>query len=167
MNWEAIGALGEVLGAVGVILTLVYLAYQIRQNTIQLEQNTTTARAAAQTASNLTLRENRQSIFQTSEMASIFETGNADPSKLSSTELLRYRLLMSNITEVMLEIYTQAFTTKFSPETWDTQGKSLVARVLSVPGGQWFWANFQDNYPASFRVAVDEILAANPGKNGI
>ena len=33
MNWEAIGAVGEVLGAVGVILTLGYLAMQIRQNT--------------------------------------------------------------------------------------------------------------------------------------
>ena len=33
MNWEAIGAIGEVLGAIGVIVTLAYLAVQIRQNT--------------------------------------------------------------------------------------------------------------------------------------
>ena len=33
MNWEAIGAIGEVLGAIGVIVTLGYLAIQIRQNT--------------------------------------------------------------------------------------------------------------------------------------
>lgn len=163
MNWEAIGAVGEVVGAIGVILTLVYLAYQIRQNTFQLEQNTVTARAAAQTASNVTLRENRQSIFATSEMASIFETGNADPAKLNSTELLRYRLLMQNITEVMLEIYTQAFETRFAPETWGTQGKSLVVRVLSVPGGQWFWSLYQDNYPSNFRAQVDEILAGHGG----
>lgn len=159
MNWEALGAIGEIVGATGVIITLVYLAYQIRQNTIQLEQNTKTARAAAQTASNVTLRENRQSIFQTSEMASIFEAGNSDPTELSSTELLRYRLLMANITEVMLEIYTQAFITEFAPETWNTQGRTLVARVLSVPGGQWFWMNYQDNYPVNFRAEVDQILA--------
>ncbi len=158
MNWEAIGAVGEVVGAIGVIFTLVYLAYQIKQNTIQLEQNTITARAAAQTATNVTLREVRQSIYQTSEMAFIFETGNSDPTKLNSTDLLRYRLLMSNVTEVMLEIYTQAFTTKFAPEIWDTQGKSLVARILSVPGGEWFWSRYQDNYPSSFRGAVNEIL---------
>ena len=29
MNWEAIGAVGEILGAAGVIVTLVYLARQI------------------------------------------------------------------------------------------------------------------------------------------
>ena len=39
MNWEAIGAVGEVLGAIGVIATLVYLAVQIRQNSTVLEQN--------------------------------------------------------------------------------------------------------------------------------
>ena len=32
MNWEAIGAIGEIVGAVAVILTLGYLAVQIRQN---------------------------------------------------------------------------------------------------------------------------------------
>ena len=32
MNWEAIGAIGEVLGAAAVVATLGYLAVQIRQN---------------------------------------------------------------------------------------------------------------------------------------
>ena len=33
MNWEAIGAVGEILGAIAVLLSLAYLAVQIRQNT--------------------------------------------------------------------------------------------------------------------------------------
>ena len=33
MNWEALGAIGEIVGAVAVIATLGYLAVQIRQNT--------------------------------------------------------------------------------------------------------------------------------------
>ena len=37
MNWEAIGAVGEVLGAIGVIVTLIYLAWQIQQNNRQLK----------------------------------------------------------------------------------------------------------------------------------
>ncbi len=36
MNWDAIGALGEVLGALTVLVTLGYLAIQIRQNTAAL-----------------------------------------------------------------------------------------------------------------------------------
>ena len=33
MNWDAIGAIGEVIGALAVFITLGYLAIQIRQNT--------------------------------------------------------------------------------------------------------------------------------------
>ena len=33
MNWEAIGAIGEVIGAFAVVITLLYLSVQIRQNT--------------------------------------------------------------------------------------------------------------------------------------
>ena len=33
MNWDAIGAIGEVVGAIAVVATLFYLAFQIRQNT--------------------------------------------------------------------------------------------------------------------------------------
>jgi len=32
LNWEAIGAIGEIAGAVGVIATLIFLGVQIRQN---------------------------------------------------------------------------------------------------------------------------------------
>ena len=36
MNWDAIGAIGEILGAIVVIATLGYVAVQIRQNGIFL-----------------------------------------------------------------------------------------------------------------------------------
>ena len=32
MNWDAIGAIGEVVGALSVLLTLIYLAKQIKDN---------------------------------------------------------------------------------------------------------------------------------------
>ena len=35
INWEAIGAVGEILGAVAVVATLFYLATQIRRSTAQ------------------------------------------------------------------------------------------------------------------------------------
>ena len=38
MNWEAMGAIGEVVGAIAVVLTLAYLAIQVRQNSNALDQ---------------------------------------------------------------------------------------------------------------------------------
>ena len=40
MNWDAIGAVGEVSGAVAVVVTLIYLAGQLRQNTQALRSST-------------------------------------------------------------------------------------------------------------------------------
>ena len=165
MNWEAIGAIGEIVGAAGVVLTLAYLANQIRQNTIQLEQNTLAAKAAAQNASNESLRENRKSIFASLEMSEIYLLGNQKPEALDEVSKLRYRLIMMNVTETMLEIYTQTLITNFSPETWRTQGTTLVNRVLATPGGQWFWATFADNYTAEFRAEVDRILLQHSSKS--
>ena len=39
MNWDALGAIGEVVGAIAVVATLAYLAVQIRQNN-KLSQTT-------------------------------------------------------------------------------------------------------------------------------
>ena len=43
MNWEAIGALGEVLGAVSVLITLLYLSRQINASNKALDTTGATA----------------------------------------------------------------------------------------------------------------------------
>jgi hypothetical protein len=58
VNWEAIGAIGEVVGALGVIATLVYLAAQIRQNSNVVRSATRQAISTAQTELGLQLAGN-------------------------------------------------------------------------------------------------------------
>ena len=45
MNWDAIGAIGEVTGAIAVLVTLIYLAVQLRHSTEQARQANAIARA--------------------------------------------------------------------------------------------------------------------------
>ncbi len=40
MDWEALGAIGEMVGAIAVVATLGYLAIQLRQNTKSVHANT-------------------------------------------------------------------------------------------------------------------------------
>ena len=39
MNWEALGAIGELIGALAVVITLGFLIAQLRLNTRALEEN--------------------------------------------------------------------------------------------------------------------------------
>ena len=158
MNWEAVGAIGEIIGAGGVIVTLVYLAYQIRQNTRRIEQNTLHAKTTAVNASNTALREPRESIYQSAEMTEIFMLGNANPAELDEVPRLRYRLLLQNIVDSILEVYNQTLVTGYSPETWATQGETLVWRIFGTNGGRWFWGNYADTYPTPFQDEINRIL---------
>ena len=47
MNWDALGAVGEIAGAIAVVITLFYLAVQTKRNTAAV---TTESARAAETA---------------------------------------------------------------------------------------------------------------------
>ena len=165
MNWEAIGAIGELLGAAGVIATLGYLAFQIRQNTQQLAQNERSSIAAAVYSSATALRENRRTVFESSELTEIWLKGMSHPSELDEKDSYRFRLAMQNSVDAFWDIHSQTILTGFSPESWEAQGVTAVKRVVASPGGRWFWARFRETYPNEFRVEVDRILASNSGDN--
>ena len=47
MNWDAIGAIGEIVGAAAVVVTLIYVAVQVRQNTKSMDESLELALAQA------------------------------------------------------------------------------------------------------------------------
>lgn len=151
MNWDALGAVAETISAIGVVVTLVYLA-------VQIKDNTRASRAGAVNASNLALRENRQAIFASPEVFDLFYRGNSNPLDLSEMELVRYRIMIQNVVESILDVYVQNFSTGYSPESWRTQGVTLIQRILGNSGGEWFWKNYANAYPPDFRAEVDQIL---------
>jgi len=158
MNWEAIGAIGEAIGAVGVIVTLVYLAYQIRQNTQQLAQNERTAMAGAVNTAATSYRENRRYIYTSKEVSEITLKGLKDPTSLDESESYRFRLIVQNLADALCDIHAQTVLMGFAPETWQTQGRNVAVRVLTTPGGRWFWEQYSAEYPAPFQAEIERIL---------
>ena len=61
MNWEAIGAIGEVLGALAVVITLMYLALQLKEN----------AKGLRVQSLNETFRERSEMMRELQDMSSI------------------------------------------------------------------------------------------------
>ena len=153
MNWEAIGAVGELVGAAGVIATLGYLAFQIRQNTRQMQASVANASARA-------LRDARRSVYESAEVTEIWLKGMSHPDELSENDFYRFRILMQNAIDSIWDIHSQTKMTDLSTEIWDSQGVTVVERIVASPGGRRIWTQFRNTYPSEFSVEIDRILAS-------
>ncbi len=85
MNWDAIGAIGEIVGALAVVVTLAYLALQIRASTKESEANAFTVTGAQ---FNVTLS-------HLMEHADVWAKGNAG-SELSAAEQIVFDALVKS-----------------------------------------------------------------------
>ena len=136
MNWEAIGAIGEVLGAVAVILTLAYLAVQIRQNT---------SSTRASTYSNTTDGWANYMQFQTSEDIELLVSLATRPSELSTAEFYRGYYLCRVMFRRMEHDYFQFKVGTFEPKTWNAYVRSFKEDTFSNPAIQVMW-KLQSDY---------------------
>ena len=131
MNWEMLGAVGEILGAAGVIATLGYLAHQVQANT----------RAARHTAERELYDGSRTILSQLSgdrELARIYRLGLSGHESLDADELVQFSSLLLQMTNDWQRAYLFA-------ETGDIDARNMWANqrirrdVASTPGYQeWF-----------------------------
>ena len=82
MNWDAIGAVGEILGALAVFVTLVYLAIQIRHAREQ-------ARVSVQQLRNSTFRDIFLAVAQNPQITAVLtKAESARTPDIESEEML-------------------------------------------------------------------------------
>ena len=141
MNWEAIGAVGEILGAAGVIITLVYLASQLRQNTRALrsesyqhwnEVSSSYAQFTAQHAHTISEIEKLDSLNQlTPEQEKIFGMWSLLATSQAETAFLQHRggTLDDDVFESRMRAYIGFFVaSRLSIESWP-----LFIRPINTP----------------------------------
>jgi len=133
MNWQAIGAIGELLGAAAVFLSLLYLAQQIKANT-----------RSSETASRQNVaKEFRDWVrsFLTCDPEH-FSLGLSDypdiPFRARSDfcHQMHDLILFYQSTQAMHEAGTL-------PDESHEPYRAWVAAVLSTPGGGNFWSEWQ------------------------
>jgi hypothetical protein len=150
MNWDAIGAIGEVIGALAVFLTLGYLAVQIRQNTKAV-------RASALDSSVNAVNAVRVAMFESAEVAAIYGKGLENPDELDDEEKVRFRLLVHTILWAVWNIYAQTEYGGLSKSIWAAQ-LPLLDRVINSHGGIWFWDQYRMEFDEKFRDEVDKVM---------
>lgn len=163
MDWQVIGAIGEVLGAAGVILTLGYLAKQIkhtREATLQATRHAGSTRASAML----------DTLVNNPDTSRLFLRGAASDPSLEPHDLLSYRsflLQQAWIWQDMWEqeqegLLSQGFAESFHAARRDTMG---------APGWQaWFevrkhWLG--SDFRAFLESELEHVNEYKPGGVGL
>jgi len=118
VNWEAIGAIGEIIGALAVVLTLGYLATQIRQNT-KAERNTAMQQLLSASAATNNL------IAGDEQLASTLSKGFRDPRSLSDAERLQVNAQFIGLMQHMDGALHRYRSGLLDDEIWATPNNSL------------------------------------------
>ena len=148
MNWEAIGAVGEILGAIAVLVTLGYLAAQIRQNTRAM-------RAAAVSA-----------VYDTHTMTEYNERYIMLVLKAQRSEALTAEErvhMVERFTTIMrgLEsLWYQQQLGVLSPRQFENH-LDLVRWATSTPVARRMWIQVAPNFEPGFRELVDRESIAD------
>lgn len=141
VNWDAIGALGEIVGAIAVLLTLVYLALQTRQNTEAVRHAFV---RGVQEDANLW----RYKIVENPDVSELFRHGLRDPESLSANDRYRFRMLL----DALVFHWEHAVLTGVELPVVN------LKRVLSQPGGRWYWSRARDVLSPEFIEFVERRL---------
>ena len=128
MNWEMIGAVGEVGGAIAVVVTLVYLARQVREGSKQTKINTSITLAAI-------AQDGFAPIYNHPEYVYLWQQGLEDVTKLTDAELKIFCMFFDRQLfnfETAITAYEEgAYDAKLF-ESWLT----LWALLINSSGGQ-------------------------------
>jgi len=129
MNWEAIGAIGEIAGAIAVVVTLVYFAMQLRQYTTGLRSATF----------HTTMQEfNQINVAQLDpNLADLFDRGMDDPDSLTSTENYQFVWIVRVYVNIWENMYQQ-FLQGACPESYWLPYARQAKVALATPGGRAF-----------------------------
>ena len=151
MNWDMIGALGEVFGALAVVLTLVYLARQVREGAAQDRRHQ--AMQAAQASIH-----NVDALARDPALADIWLRGLKDGSLLDAAETVRFGSIIVNIFqtfEITFEFGREGGLHGFRAEADRNSLKDIVAS----PGAQRWWADRRHWFSDDFQAEVDQCIA--------
>ena len=148
MNWEAIGAVGEILGATAVVISIIYLATQIRQNSQAVKSES--VRQLLSQSSNLFLG------TATSPEIIAAQTEHMPGQQAITEDEQRLDMLASAIFTNFENGYYQ-YTSGSLPEEIFLSYERRVSAMLQVSWARSHWELRSTRYGDSFREFVNGL----------
>lgn len=154
MNWDAIGAIGEIAGAVAVIATLVYLAIQIRDGA-------RASRSAAVTDATTAMQAFYQQLGGDPGASQLFLNALTDPDSLSREDEFQYLMLMHSQFVGFQRCFFLAQEGTLDVGLRDSIGTAVMA-ANNLPGMARYWKHRKAFFQPEFVTWVEGLLQQQP-----
>ena len=152
MNWDAVGAIGEIIGAVVVVITLLYLAIQIRQTSKSIE-------VAALRDTTAQWNQWSELLATTPDLAAIVVRGNQSYRQLSDEEALRYGAYVQSFFDNIESSRNLNILHEVDKDLEVIE--AIVRRRITVNGFYEWWTENTQDYDSGFVDWVEKIHAAD------
>ena len=146
MNWEAIGAIGEIIAAAAVVFSFVYLAAQIRQNTQQVEEQCRTQRQNGLLGARSAFTEWRSLVIQDATVAAIWKKGSDSLELLNEEERVRMDSSFWSHQNALL------------PDEISAREQEVLRAWINEPGGKVAWEQKRSQVTRAFLDYVESNL---------
>lgn len=150
MDWDALGAIGEIVGAGAVVVTLVYLAFQIRQNTRSNQVS-----AEIQALEQLSKWVTRISTDKDAQRLWDLVADGSEP--LSAEDSGQYLWIMGELFWLVESAFVQYRRGYLSKAAWMRFERTLVGTLNNKLTREW-WENREVPHSPEFRGYVDQLL---------
>jgi len=150
VNWEALGAIGEIVGAVGVIITLAYLAVQIRQNTAMTQ-------SSIEVESSKQLTSFAETVALDRDLQRIWDQVSDSDTTLDLEEHRQWLWLLVAFFHKAEGFWVQHQRGLLSQETWAEWERAMFGFLQNQVGRDW-WNQRAVIYAPEFYDFVDRLL---------
>lgn len=148
MDWDAVGAVGEIVAAIAVVLSLLYLATQIKSQNRE-------SRVGALHDISAGFRE-ATSKFATADMTEIMVKAEVDFDQLTDAEALRFVILSGQLLRAWEEAFIQFQENRLDERGWNAIMK-YYQNILGSTAMQHVWSIRSDYFDHEFAAFVDSL----------
>ena len=152
MNWNAIGAVGEILGAIAVFVSLIYLALQTRNNTRAL-------RSSAFHQVRESFSEVSLAMAADPDLAVLVDRAIRNDQGLTENEIIRYNYFLTTFVRRGESAYFQSSEGTLQMEAWKGIKVTIVSALGNDYGVAWLTRSsgrFTKDYIDEISEAVNE-----------
>lgn len=149
MNWDAVGAIGEVVGGVGVIASLLYLA-------VQTPQNTRAVRVASFHQVSDSFSELSLAVVQDPSLASLLRRVRQDLDSLTPEDTARYELFLLTLVGRAESMFFHSEQGALQRVSWVGIHRTLEL-IFTNPMARRWWSDSADRFNPTFRTYIDDL----------